>query len=140
MNKKRILLIDDHVDNLEMLAVLLAEQYDVRAFASAEEALRLVEEFRPDLLILDVRMHPIDGVQCLEAVRAMPGYDNIPAIALTALARDVEKAALLKAGFQNIVIKPILDHAGFMIAIDAVLEASVSPQSQTLLQGDSSAA
>jgi CheY-like chemotaxis protein len=140
MKRKRILLVDDYVDHLELLAVILGEQYDARACASAEEAHRVVEEFRPDLLVLDVRMHPIDGVQCLEAIRAMPGYDNIPAIALTALARDVEKAALLKAGFQDILTKPILDQASFMIAIDGVLEASLPSQSQLSLHGESFAA
>jgi CheY-like chemotaxis protein len=131
MKKKRILVVDDDADNLELSAVILGEQYDVRACASAEEALRVVEEFRPDLLVLDVRMHPSDGVQCLEAIRAMPGYDNIPAIALTALARDEEKAALLKARFQDILTKPILDLASFMMAIDRVLEASLPSQCQT---------
>jgi len=135
MKRKRILLVDDHLDHLELLAVILGEQYDARTCASAEEARRVVEEFRPDLLVLDVRMHPIDGVQCLEAIRAMPGYDNIPAIALTALARGVEKAALLKAGFQDIFTKPILDQASFMIAIDRVLEASLPSQSQMSLHG-----
>ena len=138
MKKKRILLVDDDADNLEMSAVILGDQYDARACASTEEALRVVEEFRPDLLVLDVRMHPSDGVQCLEAIRAMPGYDNIPAIALTALAGDEEKAALLKARFQEIVTKPILDLASFMIAIDRVLEASLPSQSE--MSRESSAA
>jgi CheY-like chemotaxis protein len=140
MRRKRILLVDDHLDHLELLAVILGEQYDARACASAEEAHRVLEEFGPDLLVLDVRMHPIDGLQCLEAIRAMPGYDHIPAIALTALARDVEKAALLKAGFQEILTKPILDEASFMTAIEGVLEASLPSQSQISLHGASSAA
>ena len=138
MKKKRILLVDDDADNLEMSAVILGDQYDAWACESTEEALRVVEEFRPDLLVLDVRMHPSDGVQCLEAIRAMPGYDNIPAIALTALAGDEEKAALLKARFQEIVTKPILYLASFMIAIDRVLEASLPSQSE--MSRESSAA
>ncbi len=121
MERKRLLLVDDHVDNLELLTVLLSGDYIVQSYPSAAEALRVVEAFKPDLLVLDVCMQPIDGVECLHAARAMPECSTIPAIALTALARDVDKAALLKAGFQEIVTKPILDQTSFITTIDRLV-------------------
>jgi CheY-like chemotaxis protein len=126
MERKRILLVDDHVDNLELLTIMLGDEYDVLADESAEDALRVVEEFNPDLLVLDVRMHPMNGVQCLNAIRAKPERSSIPAIALTALAREVDKAALFAAGFQAIVTKPLVDQEALQRAIHELL-GSCSP-------------
>lgn len=70
-----------------------------------------MKHIKPDLLLLDIRMFPINGVDFLKEVRAMQGFSNIPAIAVTALARDVEKKEFVAAGFQAIVTKPILDLA-----------------------------
>jgi CheY-like chemotaxis protein len=124
MRTKSILLADDHADNLELLSIILGEDYNVRACASAVEALIALEEFTPDLLVLDVRMHPFDGVECLKAIRAKPGYTTIPAIALTALARDVDRAALLEAGFDDVVTKPIFDYECLKRTIDGLLKSS----------------
>ena len=56
-------------------------------------------------------MSPINGVDFLSEVRAMRGFSGIPAIAVTALAHDAERETFLAAGFQEVVIKPILDLA-----------------------------
>jgi CheY-like chemotaxis protein len=122
MRTARLLLVDDNPDNLELLAVLLGEKYCVASYGSAAEALSDLEAVRPDLLVLDIAMAPVDGLQCLESIRAKPGYAEIPAIALTAFAREVERKAFLGAGFQAVVTKPILDHAALSDVIDAVLE------------------
>jgi CheY-like chemotaxis protein len=68
----RILLVDDNRDNLEVLTVLLSAKYSIASCGSAGEALGVLEEVTPDLLVLDIRMAPVDGLQCLEAVRAVP--------------------------------------------------------------------
>src|SRR5262245_30161541 len=99
MKPKRILLVDDHPDILEMLTVVLSDKFHVSSCSSGGTAVRILETAKPDLLLLDVVMSPIDGVQCLEAIRSQPGYESIPAIALTGLARDVEQANMLAAGF-----------------------------------------
>ena len=104
-----------------MLTVLLGEKYSVSGCGSAAEALMVLEASRPDVLLLDVRMIPADGLQCLEAIRAVPGYAGTPAIALTAFARDAERAALLAAGFQAVVTKPILDEHELETLIDTLL-------------------
>jgi len=123
METARLLLVDDNPDNLEVLAVLLGENYNVVSCGSAAEALRAVETVRPDLLVLDIGMTPVDGVQCLQSIRALPGYSRIPAIALTAFARDIERRAFLDAGFQAVVTKPILDHDTLEAAIERLLES-----------------
>ena len=124
MQRKRLLLIDDHGDSLEMLVVMLGDKYRVSGYSCAKEALGTVEEFNPDLLLLDVRMSPMSGPECLAAIRAKAGYEGLPAIALTALARDEEKAALTAAGFQAVVTKPILDQRELEAVIDSLLQSA----------------
>jgi CheY-like chemotaxis protein len=68
-------------------------------------------------------MGPIDGLECLEAIRSMPGYGSIPAIALTGYARASEREAFQAAGFQAVLAKPILDDE-LCAAITAVLASS----------------
>jgi CheY-like chemotaxis protein len=116
MKTGRLLLVDDDRDNLDVLTVILSEAYEVVSCASAAEALMALDAVKPDLLLLDIRMSPVDGLQCLEAVRALPEYSSTPAIALTAFARDAEKAAFVAAGFQAVVTKPILD-PGELVAV-----------------------
>ena len=124
MTTARLLLVDDNPDNLELLALLLREKFHVASYGSAAEALSDLEAVQPDALVLDIGMTPVDGLQCLEAIRAKPGYAGIPAVALTAFARDVERKAFLDAGFQAVITKPILDHVELGEVIDGVLRSS----------------
>jgi two-component system CheB/CheR fusion protein len=124
--KRRLLLIDDAPDNLEVLTVLLGDQYDVFSYGSCREALLDLPDIKPDLLLLDVRMFPINGVDFLSEVRAMRGFCGIPAIAVTALAGDAEKEAFLAAGFQEIVTKPILDLATLEATIAQLLKTTAA--------------
>ena len=122
MSGARLLLVDDNHDNLELLALLLSERYQVVGYGSADEALAALDTVKPDVLVLDIGMAPVDGVQCLAAIRAQPGYSTTPAVALTAFARDSERAEFLAAGFQQVVTKPILDPGLLIRTIDAALE------------------
>ena len=124
LKKARLLLVEDNPDNREVLSVLLGDRYSVSSFSSGPEALGALDTVRPDLLVLDIGMAPIDGVECLHAIRARPGYADIPAVALTAFARDVERDAFLAAGFQAVITKPILDDGQLVDAIDRLLGAS----------------
>src|SRR5690349_12171859 len=105
----RLLVVDDNRDILDMLTLSLNERYSVLGCQSAAEALAALQTSRPDLVMLDIRMSPVDGMQCLQAIRAVPGYEGTPAIALTAFARDSDRQAFLAAGFQAVAVKPILD-------------------------------
>jgi CheY-like chemotaxis protein len=121
MKAARLLLVEDNQDNLEILRVILSEKYHVSSHACAQEALAALEAAKPDLVLLDIGMSPVDGLQCLKAIRETPGYDRVPAIALTAYARDVDRKAFLAAGFQAVVTKPILDDQELFGAVTALL-------------------
>jgi CheY-like chemotaxis protein len=131
----RLLVVDDNRDILDMLTLSLGEKYSVLGCQSAAEALAALETSRPDLLMLDIRMSPVDGVQCLEAIRAIPGCADIPAIALTAFARDSDRQAFLAAGFQAVAVKPILDQCELEALIDMLLGSATRRSVPVLTDG-----
>jgi len=123
MKMARVLLVDDNQDNLDLLSVLLSEHYVVSSYVSAAEALRELDTVKPDVLVLDIGMAPIDGMECLQAIRARPGHARTPAVALTAFAREVERKTFIAAGFQAVVTKPIFDPREVVGVIDRALGA-----------------
>jgi len=123
MTTARLLVVEDDRDTLDLLTLWLSEKYRVFSYGCAHEALAALETAKPDLLLLDIGMSPIDGLECLKAIRAMPGYGSIPAIALTGYPRDNERKGFQAAGFHAVLTKPILDDELFS-AITAVLAPS----------------
>jgi CheY-like chemotaxis protein len=118
----QLLLVDDNVDNLEVLAVILSQKYQVFSCRSAHEALAALDAVDPEIIMLDIGMSPVDGIECLRAIRARPAYARTPAIAVTAYAREPERRACRDAGFEAVVTKPILDYVELEVLIDTLLE------------------
>ncbi|MBD0265722.1 MAG: response regulator [Tolypothrix sp. Co-bin9] len=107
----RILVVDDDVDNLDFL-VFLFEEYDaqVRAVTTANEALKILAHWQPEILISDIAMPLFDGYMLIRTIREMSKElgGKIPAIALTAYAVETDyEEILLNAGFQKYMTKPI---------------------------------
>jgi signal transduction histidine kinase len=106
----RILVVDDAADTREVLETMLAQHGAlVKPAASAAEALEMVRQWRPDLLISDIGMPDEDGYALIRKVRHLgpEGGGNVPAIALTAFAQAQDRARALNAGFQLHVPKPV---------------------------------
>lgn len=106
----RVLTVDDDLDARELLtAVLTQSGAEVLAVAAAAEALAALESFQPDIFISDIGMPDIDGYALIQAIRAIPAAQSkhLPAIALTAYARNEDQQQALKAGFQRHLSKPI---------------------------------
>ena len=106
----RILLVDDAPDALEVLTVVLRRaKAEVLTAESASQARRILQEFRPDILVSDIAMPDEDGFALLQSVRLMPPENggNVPAIALTAYAREEDRTKALNAGFAAHVSKPV---------------------------------
>ena len=113
----RVLLVDDQQDALEFLRQTLRDYgANPRVASSTAEALALLQSGsaaeRPELLISDIGMPGLDGYELLRRVRALSGCDaeRLPAIALTAFARDADQRAALASGFQAHVAKPVQMH------------------------------
>jgi CheY-like chemotaxis protein len=115
-----LLLVEDDADTLEVFSILLGERYAVAAYRSPLDALRGLGDARPDLVLLDIGMHPINGVECLRQIRATPGHADVPAVALTGFAREADRARFLARGFQAVVVKPI-DAADLIAVIDGLV-------------------
>ncbi len=106
----RVLVVEDDPGSreavVEMLSVMGAE---VRASGSASDALLTLEEFRPEVLVCDIAMPGEDGYSLIRRVRALGAErgGDVPAVALTALARVGDRRHALAAGFQNYLTKPV---------------------------------
>jgi CheY-like chemotaxis protein len=110
LSNVRVVVLDDDEGTRELVSLILQESgAEVSMAGDAETALLMLEVFRPDILVSDIGMPGIDGYQFISMVRDMDNekLQMIPAIALTAFARDEDRAKALKAGFQAHLSKPV---------------------------------
>jgi signal transduction histidine kinase len=106
----RVLVVDDDADAAELLAAMLQRQgAEVVSARSALEALAVIAERRPDVLVSDVAMPDRDGHDLIRSVRVLPAQDGgrIPSLALTAFARPEDRTTALAAGFNMYASKPV---------------------------------
>ncbi len=107
-DRTRILVVDDHEDNVELLrARLEAKGYAVEGATDGEQALKAVNESPPDLILLDVMMPKIDGMEVVRRIKANEDLPFIPVIMQTALDSTENKIEGLDAGADDYITKPI---------------------------------
>jgi len=107
MTKENVLIVDDQVDILELLRYNLAkEHYTVHCARTGEEALRLVQAIVPDLIILDLMLPGMDGLDVCRILKRTPGTAAIPIIMLTARTEDADIVTGLELGADDYVTKP----------------------------------
>ncbi len=105
-----VLLVDDDSDTLKLMATALTRrQANVTAVSSANEAIRAITRSRPDVLVSDIAMPDEDGYGLIEKVRLLENgaVENIPAVAITAYAKDEDRERALSSGFQIYLAKPV---------------------------------
>ncbi|NDJ18005.1 hybrid sensor histidine kinase/response regulator [Myxacorys almedinensis] len=104
----QVLVVDDEVDSREFIAfVLEQEQAIVTLVASGFEAVQAIERSRPDLIISDIGMPEMDGYMLMQRIRAMPEGRDLPAVALTAYAGELDQHHAIAAGFHRHLTKPV---------------------------------
>jgi two-component system cell cycle response regulator len=104
----RILVVDDHEDNIELLrARLEARGYEVTSAMDGQEALDSVAASPPDLILLDVMMPRLDGIEVARRIKGNPELPFIPIIMQTALETTEDKVEGLDAGADDYITKPI---------------------------------
>jgi signal transduction histidine kinase/CheY-like chemotaxis protein len=106
----RVLLVDDDPDALELVTYLLqGSGMDVRFAGSAVDALKELEMYAPHVIVSDIGMPGADGYSLIRRIRTLPDAEkkNIPAIALTAFARNEDRARALVEGFNIHMSKPV---------------------------------
>jgi two-component system cell cycle response regulator DivK len=103
-----VLIVEDNPRNLKLARdVLNHAGYDTLEAANAEDGLALAQRRRPGVVLLDIQLPGMDGVQALSRLRADPTTRDIPVIALTAFAMKTDRERFLAAGFDRYVEKPL---------------------------------
>lgn len=105
-HRKCILAVDDAVIILQRITDILGEYYDVVTVNSGSRALRFLEEEKPDLILLDIRMTPKDGFETLREIRAMEDRADIPVIMLTGMEDKRFVMEGINLGICDYVLKP----------------------------------
>jgi DNA-binding response OmpR family regulator len=128
---RRILVVDDDPRLLHVVAMYLSiEGYDVDTASNGEEGLRLLEQRRPDLVILDVMMPGIDGLEACRRIKSNPETRAIPVVLFTALSRtdDVENGRA--AGANRFINKPFS-----LIGLGAVIRSFLAEDATVSVAG-----
>lgn len=108
MARERVLIVDDNPINLQLARVVLTNsRYLVRTAGDAGEALRILEEWRPSLILMDIQMPGMDGLELTRRLKADAPTCGIVILALTAYAMKGDKQRMLEAGCDGYVAKPI---------------------------------
>lgn len=108
MEKAKILVVDDEPDILEFLRYNLAKEgFDVITASNGVEGLQVAEREKPDLVVLDIMMPKMDGVEMCRALRANPVFNQTIIAFLTAREEDYSQIAALDVGGDDYITKPI---------------------------------
>ncbi|PYR55148.1 MAG: response regulator [Acidobacteria bacterium] len=108
MAREPILIVDDNAQNLKLAKVILAaEQYDVKTAIDAEDALKILESFKPRLILMDLQLPRMDGLALTRRLKADASTRGIVIIALTAYAMKGDDEKAFAAGCDGYMSKPI---------------------------------
>jgi signal transduction histidine kinase/CheY-like chemotaxis protein len=106
--KLAILIVDDNLTTLTMVAnYLKAQKIEVAVAISGFEALELLKTFNPGLILMDIQMPGMDGLEAIREIRKMPNFDTTPILALTALVMPGDQERCLLAGATEYISKPV---------------------------------
>jgi CheY-like chemotaxis protein len=107
MNEK-ILIVEDNSQNMRLIEITLkAKTYTLLKAIDGEEALEVAIRERPDLIIMDIQLPKMNGLEVVAKLRQTPGFDLVPIIAITAYAMKGDKERSIEAGCNAYLPKPI---------------------------------
>jgi two-component system cell cycle response regulator DivK len=108
MTDPQVLVVEDNARNMKLFRdVLHASGYRTLEASTGERAVELVFEHRPDLVLMDIQLPGIDGVEALDRLRADERFSSVPVLALTAQAMEGDRERFLAAGFDGYLSKPV---------------------------------
>ena len=102
----KILIVDDDKSNLLVLMDILQEDYSLNIAKKGEDAIKIAEKNKPDLILLDIILPDIDGYEVLARLRKSDNTKNIPVIFLTGLSDSGSAEKALKSGAVDYILKP----------------------------------
>ena len=136
--KQKILIVDDEVDILELIAYnLKKEGYQVFTAENGHEGISVAKKVMPDLIILDVMMPKMDGIEACRTMRAIPEFKNTFMVFLTARSEEYSEIAGFNVGADDYIAKPIKPRA-LVSRINAILRRNSGSEEvqQSLTIGD----
>lgn len=105
----RILLVDDDERNLRILELILEDEFELLKASTGEEALECLAAFKPDIILLDIMMPGISGIDVCKQVKSSPEYKNIKIILLSGMALAEDRISGYEAGADDYLTKPFDD-------------------------------
>ncbi len=118
--KKSVLVVDDEPMIRDLIREALGDRYRIVEASSGEEALRLLESSRPDLMILDIMMPGIDGYTVVAKVRGDPRTKDVPILILSARTGEIYEKISERFGAVDHIGKP-MDVKSFVEKIDSIM-------------------
>lgn len=109
MKKKKVMVVDDEEDFGQILKLNLEQTgaYDVLILSSAKDIVLRVNDFKPDVILLDLLMPEIGGIEACQMLNADPVGSRLPIIAISALDKDTDKLKAYKVGIVDYLTKPV---------------------------------
>jgi len=105
---KTVLVVEDNPDNLITITAILTEiGVGIITATNGQEAVELIEQARPDLILMDIQLPLLSGLDATRQIKAKPGLKDIPVIALTAKAMKGDREEALAAGCDGYLSKPV---------------------------------
>lgn len=122
-----ILVVDDNAANLKLARVILQQEgHTVRTVIDAEEALVLLKSWRPALILMDIQLPGLDGLELTRRLKSEPEHRDTIIIALTAFAMPSDRERALAAGCDDYLSKPI-DIEGLVTCVNRHLSSGARP-------------
>jgi CheY-like chemotaxis protein len=105
---KKILIVEDNPANMRLIRMVLKTRgYSVLEATDGEEALTVATTGRPDLIVMDIQLPKMDGLEVTKKLRQAPEFRQTPIIALTASAMDGDRERIIAAGCDEYISKPV---------------------------------
>jgi len=128
--KQKILVVDDEADIVELIAYnLKREGYQVYTASNGQEAVTTAKKIMPDLIILDIMMPKMDGIEACRIIRAMPEFKSTFIVFLTARSEEYSEIAGFNVGADDYIAKPIKPRA-LVSRINAILRRTTQQEDQ----------
>jgi two-component system cell cycle response regulator DivK len=127
MTGKTVLLVEDNEDNQEIYRIILTHHgFSVLQAWDGASGVRMARHHSPDLILMDLTMPVLDGLQATQVLKADPGTAAIPIIALTAHAEHEDRAAAQAAGCVSFLSKPVAPDR-VVVEVQRVLATQAAP-------------
>lgn len=115
-----VLVVEDNPDNMITMKALLADNYTVIEAANGGESVEKAKAHSPNLVLMDVALPGMDGIEAFKAIRQLPDLQHVPVIAITASAMVSDRETILAHGFDAYISKPVDEHIFFQIINEAL--------------------